>query len=200
MKDEFQISIRVTATDVGSNGFLVIPYPLEVYCGFPLRFDTYITNNKHSFILFSFIAEKRKRSWERKREWPFSSGDLVVNGEVGGHVSTEAEVERTLNLMRCGNRGFWKQSGDNTKEEEVGNEANLRICKAVPFAQLCKLISLSMHSHWHRLLLIFIPSIIIDGNSIHVNNRLLNVKPRRRFMILNFFFYKDKFKFRMREW
>lgn len=42
LKHEVQISIRVSILYVGSNSFLVIPYPLEVYSCFPLSFPTYI--------------------------------------------------------------------------------------------------------------------------------------------------------------
>lgn len=43
VEDEFQISIRIAVLYISSNSFFVILYPLEVNCGFPLRFSTYIT-------------------------------------------------------------------------------------------------------------------------------------------------------------
>lgn len=68
VEDEVQISIRIAVPYVGSNSFIVILYPLEIYCGFPLRFPTVLIRD---FSGGRRCLDGGGESFDEAREWRF---------------------------------------------------------------------------------------------------------------------------------
>ena len=114
---------------------LVLPYPLEVYCCFPLRLHIFIIHHQNQKPKIKI----KKKSWNSKNSAKCESP--VSSGAVWTADAAERALARSGNGSLCV-RPWWEGakkvralgSGLKTKREEEneGIEASLRVCKVVP--------------------------------------------------------------------